>query len=184
MINLIPPHARKRVVVEYWVRAFTVWSLLIGIACLLLSVSMLPLYVSIDTQRDAYSLQSGEAIDSSAQLAASQVIISETNEAARLLASSADPEPFSTYITELEGLTNAEVQINEIYLDRTEGLEVGEIRLLGFAATREALAAFRTTIESNEWFESVELPFSNLAKDEDVLFNIKVTPAAAEDSSL
>lgn len=176
MINLIPPHARKRVVVEYWLRAVSVWALLFGITSALLTVSTIPLHVSIDSQREAYSLRSEEAMDSTEKLVASQTVIKQTNEVARMLASSADPERFSAYINELEKLTNEDVQINEIRLERTKELAVGDISVVGFATTREALAAFRTRIEANEWFESVELPFSNLAKDEDVLFSIKVTP--------
>ena len=61
MINLIPPSARKKVLTEYWVRVSTIWLLIFGVACLIVSLILLPVYVLINSQINVYASSADEA---------------------------------------------------------------------------------------------------------------------------
>ena len=181
MINLIPPHARRRVITEYWVRVLAVWLLLLGSALLIIAILNLPVYVLLNNQKDAYLAQSEKAMTLSIDLDATEATINRTNEIARLLAQGESEVPFTEYIVRLEELTNESVVLTDITLTRDTSEAVKEIQLTGLAETRQSLANFRNDIEADQFFDAVELPISNLAKDEDILFSVKITPANPAD---
>ncbi|MEM9336714.1 MAG: PilN domain-containing protein [Patescibacteria group bacterium] len=176
MINLIPPHARRQVVTEYWLRVVSVWLFLLSAGLLIVSVLNVPLYVLVDQQKAAYAESSQVAATTKAQLEANNAIITNANNIARLLARGSDPTPFSTYLNQLEALAPAGITLSRIYLDRQDPEMAGEIRLQGVSATRQDLAQYRSSIEDSEQFVSAELPISNLAKNQDILFSITIVP--------
>lgn len=177
MINLIPPHAHKGVVTEYWLRVFEVWLLLLGSALLIVAVLHLPVYVLLNKQKNTYAVEAAEAQALSLDLNSTQTTIKRTNEIARLLVQQDSSIPFTTYIERLENLTDPQISISEVTLTREDTGQVTSIQLTGMASTRQALADYRRTIEADDLFDTVELPISNLAKDEDILFSVRITPS-------
>lgn len=177
MINLIPPRARKQVIREYWVRVVSVWFVLLGTTFLIIAILDLPLLVLVDQQKGAYATSYGEAADLSAEFEAAQETFAATNATARLLARGGEPVTFSAYIDALEELRGASVTIEELRFGQESTGALAGISVVGEASTRQALASFRDRIEAHALFTAVELPISNLAKDEDIRYSIKVTPA-------
>ena len=49
MINLIPPHARKAITREYWIRVVTVWMFLATFALMVIVALQIPTYVLINS---------------------------------------------------------------------------------------------------------------------------------------
>jgi uncharacterized protein involved in exopolysaccharide biosynthesis len=54
MVNLIPPGAKRSVIVEYWLRVLTVWALLGTVVAILFALTIAPVYVLVTSKIDAY----------------------------------------------------------------------------------------------------------------------------------
>lgn len=178
MINLIPAHARKQVKIEYWVRVVSVWLLLLTFAVVITAALMVPslalirsqllasggMYQSVSERNDVYTHLETE--------------VSSANTIAQKLVSLDNETLFSNLIAELQGLMGVHVQIQSISFARTEG-KIESITISGDASSRAALVQFRDSIESHRFFDSAELPLSNLAKDKDVPFSITIVTSNA-----
>ena len=86
MINLIPPHARKQVKIEYWVRAVSVWILLAAAGLIIFAVLLVPSYVLINAQRNAYEASYAEAAANDASYKELEASVQQANDhAAKLM---------------------------------------------------------------------------------------------------
>jgi len=176
MINLIPPKAKKNLLVEYWVRVLAVWLILWGITLLVNAGLLWPVYVLVDSQTDAYEI--------SAQLASEKVLNYENastelvraSQQARYVVDESQISKLSTYITLLQNLQGEGVEFNRISITRGDQV-ITPISLSGVAESREALAAFRDRLLADEQIETVDLPINNLARDRDIGFSITITLA-------
>lgn len=177
MINLIPPHARKQVQFEYWVRVFSVWLLVIAVALAMVLVFLLPAYVLINSQLSAYQETYKQASEQDASYKELEAAVRTANAKAQQLLVGSDRLHFTEVLTEIETLAGAAVSIESVDMDRTDLGTIDALQVRGTAATRAALAAYRDAIEEQALFESAVLPISNLAKDRDVPFTITVTVA-------
>ena len=175
MINLIPPHARKKVKIEYWVRTCTVWTMLMASGLLITAVFFLPSYVLIRSQLSAYESSYNEAAASDASYQGLESEVRMANAQAQRLLANETEYSFTSILDELDLLTTEAIEVEEITMTRSETLELKEFTIEGTAATRIDLVAYRDAIEAHNFFTSAELPISNLAKDRDVPFNITVT---------
>lgn len=175
MINLIPPHARKQVRIEYWVRSVSVWVLLAAIALFIVGVLFAPTYVLIHSQLSAYedSYAAAAANDASYKELEASVRIANAN-AQKLLTGGA-VHSYTNILEEVDLITNETIVLEEVRMERTSVGLIEQITLRGVAATRIALVAYQEAIEAHAFFETADLPISNLAKDKDVPFSMTVT---------
>ena len=79
MINLLPPHARKKVTREYWFRIGTVWALLVTVAFLISTVFLLPSYVLLKAHLSAAELEAQTLTDVERDVVNTEVLIKEAN---------------------------------------------------------------------------------------------------------
>jgi hypothetical protein len=173
MINLLPPHAQKKVQIEYWIRVCSVWIFLLGVACIIVGSLLVPSLVLVQSQLKVYS---GEYQNASSQNDLYENLEQEVrvaNDTAAHLVSSDKNVLFSSLISEVEEVADRTVLIKSISLSRTKEL-VESIQISGEAVSRSALVEFRDELESSPLFISAALPLSNLAKDKDVPFSITI----------
>jgi len=175
MVNLIPPGAKKSVIVEYWLRVLTVWSLLATAIAVLFAVTLLPVYVSVDTQIDVYQKSAEEALEKIAILQSVSKDLSRSTKQAQLLIASTKETSLSQVIELFDSL-----EINGIVLSQMDVKKMPEgglapVNLSGNARDRQALADFRDRLLAQDSIETVDFPISNLAKDRDIDFAITVT---------
>lgn len=176
-VNLIPPAARRRVIQEYWIRVVTVWLVLGVVAMAIVAILKIPLYVLVDAQAQVYlDTIAGASIDTEA-LNDAKNELNEANQIATKLMPKTEIVPFSTYTDALLQQRSDVIDISGISLARNVDSEPAEITVRGWAATRQDLAQFKTTVEAHELFSEVGLPLSNLAQDENIIFSVKITPA-------
>jgi hypothetical protein len=173
MINLIPPSAKKKIVLEYWVRAISVWFYTWAAALLLGAFVMVPVYVLVNLQVSS----SSESAASAGQMLASYDEVSKqitiSNQEAKALLDSKKYKLLSRYLDTFFSLETSEVSISQISLSRVkEG--VSPVQISGSANTRQALASFRDQLLALPDVDSVDLPISNLAKDKDIQFALTV----------
>lgn len=174
MINLIPPQAKKRIQLEYWLRVFSVWATLWSGALIIGIAILIPSYVLIVSQVKVYS-------ESAA--AASQKILNFENVSKELGRSSQQAgtllmglkQPLLTeYTSTFKSLEEPGIAISKITMTRVDtGLSAAQIS--GEAESRQALADFRDRLRAQPDVSAVDLPISNLAKDKDIQFSLSVS---------
>lgn len=174
MINLIPPSAKKSIVIEYWLRVFSVWGFIWAISLAIGIALLLPVYVLINLQ---VSNLTDSAASASQKLASYQDVTKDLNIANQQARSIVDTRRFktlSTYNEQFKALETGQVQLTSINITRGKD-GVAPISLAGNAQNREALANFRDQIKAIPEVAAVDLPISNLAKDRDIQFTMSVT---------
>lgn len=181
MANLIPPYAKKGVVIEYWIRVVSVWLFLLSAVALAVAALNVPSYILIQSQKQVYQDMFADANDKSEVFTKIEHEIIRTNDIARLLALTDDGELLHAYVPHIESLANDRVRIDSF--DFT--LEAGKpsaITISGIAEDRESLVNLSDTLEADDYFVSADIPLSNLAKDKDIPFLIKIVLANRSDT--
>tara|TARA_B100000745_G_scaffold285608_1_gene220949 strand:- start:1881 stop:2423 length:543 start_codon:yes stop_codon:yes gene_type:complete len=174
MINLIPPHARKQVKIEYWVRVSSVWVLMVALGLCVVLVLMVPSYILIRSQLNTYQEQYSQALADSVSYQELEDAVVTANRYAQKLLSYKSPVSFTGIIDELKLVTDDTIELSYVDIKRTESGEVETMVVKGEAQTRIDLVAYRDAIEAHPFFTSADLPISNLAKDKEVPFSITV----------
>jgi len=174
MINLIPPEGQKSVRKEYTLRVLATMSFLFGFIVVLLSVAHIPTYVLVGAQINdldaitAQDIERDEAIrivedevkltrSIIAQFKRNQGITNPTNIFYEINSRSSDEILFKAFILQSGNKNTRTVQVQ------------------GVATTREALAQFKTSLESSSLFSQAEIPISDLARDTELPFTITIT---------
>lgn len=174
MINLLPPAAKKGILIEYWVRVISVWLILWSLALLAAASLSFPAYVFTATQIKLHQDSATQAMKQVTDYEQTSVALTRASQQARIIVDGQQVDRFSKYVFLLEQLQGTDVQVSTIALERVED-GMAPITVGGTARDRQALASFRDRLLTNEAVVSVDLPISNLAKDKDIQFTISVT---------
>ena len=177
MINLIPPAAYRQIVREYWARVITVGLFLLGSAFAVALVTLIPSYYLISIQMHVVENVVSESTEKLATYDVSESELTVATERAQLLAGGG-AVPFTEYQTTIERLAGSQVHVTSVSF--TRGLsKLGTVSISGTAKNRQGLASFRDALEAEKDFIRVDLPISNLIKDQDIPFTIQiVTPTS------
>jgi Tfp pilus assembly protein PilN len=176
MANLIPPDAKKALIIEYWTRVITVWFILIGFGFVVSIALKFPTFVLLQDQLKVYSGQYHNAKETEADFESADNKIEEANKLSAILAGSVDSDSATALTEVLETIAGEEILIKSFKYKFADG-QVNTITVSGIAETRLALANFRDNLEDDPLFSEANLPISNLAKDVDIAFNIDITLA-------
>ena len=174
MINLIPPTAKKKIVLEYWTRVVSVWFLTWSATLVLGAFVMIPTYVLINLQVSSFSDSAATASQKIATMQDVSKDLTVANNQAKALIDSFKFSSLSDSAKQFTQLENSDLTLSQISIGRTkEG--VGPVMLSGEASNRQALADFRDRLLASPQVDGVDLPISNLAKDKDIQFTLTVT---------
>jgi hypothetical protein len=174
MINLIPPAAKKKIIIEYWLRVVSVWFYIWTVAILGSVAIMFPAYVLIHSQVSVYEQSAQTASEKVANFEEVKKQIEHSNELATKMQNQLVLPRMSDYLTLFRSLEGQGVTLSNIEMSRAEAA-FSPIRVSGRAESRQALASFRDRISADARVEKVDLPLSNLAKDKDIQFSLTVT---------
>jgi hypothetical protein len=174
MINLLPPQGKKRVLRNYWLRIVSVYFLLLGAAFLVCAVLLLPTYFYISYQINALS-NSFEIENIEAQKQVESEIV-KANEISKLLVSTPEVVNDSVIIKEVLMFSEGLASIGSITVVKN-GREVSEVIVSGSAINRSSLLAFRDAAKEHRFFNEVNIPLSNLAKDQNIPFSLTLEPS-------
>jgi hypothetical protein len=174
MINLIPATAKRRIAFEYWTRVASVCLLISTLIIITGTLLLLPVYVRINTQINAYSESVVSATEQVTKYDISSGALVKTSQQARQLLTIKDKKHFSDITTLLESLTNEQISITTFDFAREDN-GIKPINIMGTATSRQALADFRKRLIENESIAEAFLPISNLTQDKDIEFNVTVT---------
>jgi hypothetical protein len=182
MINLVPQTAKKRLLVEYWMRTAVVWGVVWSMAVLVCILAFVPTYFLIGFQVVAYedfALQAGENNADYKQVADELV---QASEQARIIIEEARLPKISEYLLFVQTLQGIEVELTSVSVSRAE-TGLSPVVIQGVARDRRALKTFRDRLEADERVSRVELPLPNLAQDENLTFSLTVELSAPTESS-
>lgn len=180
MANLIPPHVRKIVHREYWMRVAAVWMFLIAAACLVVAILEVPTYVLIESQHAALENRIDTAEAQNDAFTDAKAAVESANKLATYIDTHQNEHSLSLLIEEIEELAPAGITITQYQMDQTNrSLEPFMVR--GAAANRNALASFRDALNAHEGFASVDLPLANLAGAGELPFSITITPQKTDE---
>jgi hypothetical protein len=169
--NLLSKHQKKKIRREYYMRLFSIASLMLCGVLFAGVVALLPSYV--DVVGDLKTAQKElEQRQSSAE--SSKELNAEVKETAVMLA-----------VHEEELKKENVTDIIRATLDtRPEGISIvgytydrsaRNISLEGIAKTRNLVAPYAKQLEDSEWFTSAPVPISDLAKNTNLNFRLQVT---------
>lgn len=177
MINLIPPHAKRSIMTEYWLRVVTVWCMLLSFAGVVGLLVMLPPYVLVSSQVDVYRQSAESATQEIQNYKNMSDVLNRSTQRARIIVETKNKPVLSEYLALFQSFENEQVRIREIIISREAEFGIAPIRIVGEADTRQALADFRDRLLATDIVEIVDLPISNLAKDSDIVFSLTITPS-------
>ncbi len=147
---------------------------LFGFVCILLTIALLPKYIQIKTQIDAFALETQKESNKDNTLIEAEQEVTKTREVLAQLKSSKVSITASEAIDEIQKHAPAEIIFKNFATELSNGVVV-KIQAQGIAPTREALSRLKIAIESSEIFDKAEVPISDLARDINVPFSITIT---------
>jgi hypothetical protein len=174
MINLIPPSAKRSLLLEYWIRVISVWLIIWSVALLVGICLLYPSYVLITHRVTVFETSADEASQKIATYESVSKSLTQASVEAKIIINESSSPHFSEFVSLFENLQGTGVEINKISLNRDD-TGIAPIQLSGEADNRQALASFRDKLLAEKSIKTVDLPISNLASDKDIKFNITVT---------
>ncbi len=174
MINLIPQTAKRSVVREYWTRVVSVWLFILSFVLFIATTLLLPAFITVSTQIDAYTTSAEAALSEVDNYNLSSVTLVDANKQAQFILLNRDLPSYMELVKKIEFSQNDGIIINRFEF-QSDGTKLKPISISGKATTRESLAQFRETLLSDTDIETVFLPISNLAQDKDISFVITIT---------
>lgn len=173
MINLIPPSGYKTVRYEYYLRVASTIGMLFAGVFILLSVALIPMYVLLDAQINAFAIEQAQQMENEDAFTVADHEVNLAREMLAQLKRGEDTPAPSEIITEVRAVAPPNIIFTNFIMNTSDGA-MDKIQIQGQAPTREALANFKTALESSPRFGLVELPIADLARDENLPFAISI----------
>ena len=183
MLKLLPEETKGRVMSEYHARRLVVILLALIFVLVVTMVGLLPSYVISHSRQNELNQQlfsSLAGVKNTADDMALSDWLKSFNLKLRLLAPKLDTDKPSQILTDILNLRGEGVSVTNLGWSKGGQRDEGEtLSLSGIARDRQALLAFESSLEGSHKFSDVSLPVSNLAKDRDISFSIKLVVAKA-----
>lgn len=180
MINLVPPTAKKKIVMEYWVRVVSVWLFLLSVVLLLVSAFLLPVQVLLSSQVVAYETSVNKVTQKVAEYDLSSRELVSANTQAQMLLELERTKTFSELVTKITNLENEGVSFSGFEFSRVDK-KIESIEVKGESKTRKDLSDLRDSLLSLPEVVDVNLPISNLVENHDITFSLILTLTNSND---
>jgi hypothetical protein len=175
MYKLLPEEERMKVAGEYYRRRWVVGILVFIVVIIISMVGLFPSYVlSSARQREVAERirgMGGPGLDEDG--AELRSWLTDLNQKLRLLSPKLDKDKTSPILEEVITRKVAGVRITRF--DWNKDGETTTLMVSGTASDRQALIAFEGSLNASGRFGTVSLPVSNLARDKDIGFQVKLS---------
>lgn len=173
MTNLLPPRAKKQIVLEYWVRMISMWLVVWSVSMLVGSLTLYPTYRLIGDSSQNYAQSVADATErTSAYNEISTMLERATRQAQAIIVADRAPS-LSNISSDIKKESRLGVTLESLQLSRTD-TGISDVQVAGEAVDRQSLAMFKNRLEQLEYVSSVELPIANLAENKDINFTLTV----------
>jgi hypothetical protein len=173
MINLLPPKAKRSILIEYWVRVISVWMIIVSVVLLAGAALLFPVYVYVHAHvaaKESAVTEASEKVNSFEDVSAA---LEQSSQLAKYALQESTLSSISEYVTLFESLQGSSIDIDSIEIQRA-GRDVMPIKIFGVARDRKVLAEFRDKLLLQDDITEVDLPISNLASDKNIKFTITI----------
>jgi len=177
MFKLLTEKGRQKMIHEYVMRRTAVILLAIIFVLTVGIIGLLPSYMLSNVRNDE-TREWVNIINRSVGLEENegelQAWLLETNRRLRTLSPKLDVDRPTDFIGQI-----LEQRIDNISIENFSWTKTGDkatFLIAGVASDRQALVTFENKLSSSGYFSNVTLPLSDLAKDKDVDFQIKLSP--------
>ncbi len=176
MFNLLPNSLKEKIRSEYYIRLYVVIFLAIFIVQISFLIFLSPTwFVSLNKEKEIIS-QSEKANKASLDLKVDAVNsqINIINNKLGIINSTLEYPRAIPVIDEVLSKKTDNIVIKEL-LYEVSSEKTGLITLTGNSATRDSLVAFVKDLEESEMLKDVDLPISNLTKEKNLDFSLKIS---------
>lgn len=176
MFNLLPNYLKEKIRSEYYIRLLVVIFLAIFIVQISFLIFLSPTwFVSLNKEKEMID-QSEKANKSSLDLKVDAVNsqIRIINSKLEIINSTLEYPRAIPVIDEVLSKKTDNITIKEIMYE-TSGDKTGLVTLTGNSATRDSLVNFVKDLEDSEMLKEVDLPISNLTKEKNIDFSLKIS---------
>lgn len=173
MINLIPLSAQKKLKQEYWIRVVSLWAILASVACVILAVLAVPVYVLVTMQLSAQATDVEFAASERGALLEAETTLRQAGVYARLVLNEKKLVTLTEHITRLSQIAGSGIIFTDYKYNQVA--DGDQITIQGQASTRSQLATFRDRLEAEPLYVDVVLPISALLRETDLEFSITLT---------
>ena len=176
--TLLPEKEIKKLKMEYRIRLFIFLIFFLSCSVFIGIVSLIPAYYFSFTQEkevltNINNLQKGRQ-DRGTNTILSE--LAESNKIIKTLKSQPKNISYSDTISQIVHQKSAGVSINSFAVTTTgTTTAITNVIINGKASTRDVLVKFKNNLEATASVSKVELPISDLAKNKDISFSVKVT---------
>lgn len=173
--TFLPFNEQKDIKREYRIRAAIVLLFFLSTALIIGVGAMFPAYMRALSEKNLY-IRAAAALKDSDQasvLESTEKDLMKSSAILSVLASSTEPEPFSSAIAAIAE-SRGPVVITSFALEKQPPSAL-VVTLQGQAPTRDALLAWKDRLADLAPGVSVDLPISELARDTDIQFSVQVT---------
>jgi Tfp pilus assembly protein PilN len=179
LTNLLPYQRQLKLLREYRLRLGVVAVSLLSVLVLTAALLLIPTYVLLAGSASAKGSHldrikaSLSASDSEALSARLDALAAD----ARELIALSGKTSVSKIVSSVLGVPRPGITLSGFAYAPAEGKIAETFSISGVAATRDALRRYQTTLQTEPFARSAELPVSAYAKDADIAFTITVTLA-------
>lgn len=175
MINLLPKQEKKELHREYIFRFLIVWGIAIIIVVAISAILLFPSYFLSDLKEDFVEEQTNLYQQSERDEEREKIIVQlgEAREKLRALSAGGESVELRLVFDNIIDYSKGGIKISSLLYKRGDASK-SQLTISGVADTRDNLLLFSQLIENDEFFSSVVLPISNLAKDRDIDFKIEI----------
>jgi len=176
MFKLLTEKERQKVAHEYAMRRAIVILLTLILVLVVGIIGLLPSYV-LSNARENEALERMRIMGSVGEReddATLQAWLKETNRKLQVLSPALDTDRPSDFIEKILDQRITGIAVTDFSWARAKDKVILSIN--GMATSRQSLITFENRINSSKYFSEVALPISNLAKDKDIDFQIKLSP--------
>lgn len=175
MTNLLPPHAKRQIVLEYWVRVVCVWVLLWSGCLLVGSLLLWPTYVLLSGNNQAFAESVSAATERTTEYRDLSQVLTNATKQAQTAVQLSTQNKLSAVMTDLwQVIEQGSIDVSDVSLGKTDGV-LHAVAISGVARDRLSLAAFRNRLEQVPYVSNIDLPIENLAQNQNIPFSLQVS---------
>ena len=176
--TLLPPEEMKALRHEYRVRFFIILAFFVSCGIVLGIISLIPAYM-LSRSQEADMVERTQALEQSRKASGADQIEKDLEQAqimAEKISADQNKIVYSDSLQKIVSHRTPQVTLSSFQITRDSGTSTPyEVVVAGKAATRDALLTFKSGLENDPAFSSVDLPLSDLAESKDISFSLKLT---------
>ena len=174
MYKLLTEEEKVKVTSEYNLRRLAVIIFALCLVIIVTIVGFLPSYL-LSVTRESAALDRTKILETIEPHNKEELEswLKKINTELKTLSPKLDTDRPSEFFESILKEKSAGIKVSNLLWEKQEVLV---LTVEGVARTRQALINFETKLKQSGKFKEVALPISNLAKDEDIKFQIKLTP--------